>query len=190
MDAKTILRTIAERFSDGIRIEPIEGGEYLIDFPVWDNMGDPVHLSVGFDGGEAKIDDAGSIAGLLFSLGQHIEGTPAFGLLDDVSRAHGLELDFTEGLVKMSVPEARFYDGVSELLKIVLAFHTVVPHIRVRPGRLKSSGGPRLKSKIKADCRRVSILEHVQTDRRGGRCRQERMASRFPLVSFGRTCST
>ena len=74
----------------------------------------------------------GSIAGLLFSLGQDGQDTPAFKLLRDLERTHGLEIDFDEGLVRISVEESNLYDGIAEMAKVVLAMHTVAPLMAIR----------------------------------------------------------
>ena len=115
-------------------------------------------------GERATIDDTGAIAALLFSLGQHMEGTPAYRLLENLERSHNLHIDFDEGLVKISAPIEFLYDGIVELLKVVLALDIVVPHIRVAPRRMRSSGGPRLKSKIRSQYRESKILHLVDPD--------------------------
>ena len=110
----------------------MDSGECLVRLPFWDNEGDPIELTVAIEAGRATIDDAGSIAGLLFSLGQDDEDSSAFKLLKDLGRTHGLEIDFDEGLVRLSVEESNLYDGIAEMAKIVLAMHTVAPLIETR----------------------------------------------------------
>lgn len=129
--------------------------------PFWDSLGDPIKLSVELLEDKVTIDDAGSIAGLLFSLGQHDQGTPASNLVEALQRAHGLELDFDKGLVKLSVGEADLYDGIAEMGKIVLAVHTAVPHMRISK-RQSRSLGPRLKSKIASRYSDMKLLGLVE----------------------------
>ena len=91
----------------------------------------PLGLLVSVEAGCKTKEDAGSIAGMLFSLGQDDQDTQAFKLLKDLERTHGLEIDFDEGLVRVSVEESKLYDGIAEMAKVVLAMHTVVPLIAV-----------------------------------------------------------
>ena len=132
MDYQRLKDSICSGFSDWTKVIPLESGECLVRLPFWDNEGDPIELTVAFDAGRATIDDAGSIAGLLFSLGQDNEDSSAFKLLKDLGRTHGLEIDFDEGLVRVSVEESNIYDGISEMAKVVLTMHTVTPLIAIR----------------------------------------------------------
>ena len=161
MNCQTILENIRSGFSDWTQVIPLDSGECLVRLPFWDGAGDPVQLIVATEEGRATIDDAGSIAGLLFSLGQDEHRTPAFKLLEDLGRAHGLEIDFDEGLVRVSLSEGDLYDGVTEMAKVVLAMHTVVPHIRVSQRRL-GSFGPRLKSRVARKYRELEILDLLE----------------------------
>ncbi len=156
-----IEKSIRSGLSDWTKVIHLGSGECLVRLPFWDGAGDPIELTVAVESGRATIDDAGSIAGLLFSLGQDDQGTPAFKLLEDLGRTHGLEIDFNEGMVKISVEEGDVYDGIAEMAKVVLAMHTVVPHIRISPRRI-GSFGPRLKSKITKQYRQLKILDMVQ----------------------------
>lgn len=157
MNCQTILENIRSGFSDWTQVIPLDSGECLVRLPFWDGAGDPVQLIVATEEGRATIDDAGSIAGLLFSLGQDEHRTPAFKLLEDLGRTHGLEIDFDEGLVRVSLSEGDLYDGITEMAKVVLAMHTVVPHIRVS-SRRAGTLGPRLRSKVARRYRELEIL--------------------------------
>ena len=90
------------------RVTSLDSGECLVRLPFWDGEGDPIELTVAVEGGRAVINDTGSIAGLLFSLGQDHQGTPAFKLLENLAKAHNLEINFDDGLVQLSISEARF----------------------------------------------------------------------------------
>ena len=140
---------------------PLGSGECMVRLPFWDGAGDPIELTVTVSSGRATIDDAGSVAGLLFSLGQDDQASPAFKLLDDLQRTHKFEIDFDDGLVRLSVAEDNLYDGVAEMTKVVLAMNTVVPHIRVAPRRI-GSFGPRLRSRISRRYRELKILDMVE----------------------------
>lgn len=160
MDCKKIEASIQNGFSSWTRVTSLESGGCIVRLPFWDGAGDPIDLTVVIDAGWATIDDAGSIAGLLFSLGLDEVSSPAFKLLNNLRRTHDLEIDFDNGLVKICVREDRIYAGIAEMAKVVLAMHTVVPHIRVSPRRI-SSFGPRIKSKIARRYRELKILELV-----------------------------
>ena len=161
MNCQTIEASIREGFSEWTSVTSLDSGECLVRLPFWDGAGDPIELTVTMGSGKALIDDAGSVAGLLFSLGQDDQATPAFKLLDDLQRTHGFEIDFDNGVIKLSVAEENLYGGVTEMAKVILAMTTVVPHIRVAPRRV-GSFGPRLRSRITRRYRQLKILDMVQ----------------------------
>ena len=137
MDFQRLEESIQGGFSDWTKVISLDSGECLVRLPFWDGDGDPIELTVAVEAGRATIDDAGSIAGLLFSLGQDDQDAPAFRLLEDLKRTHGLEIDFDEGLVRASVEESNLYDGIAEMTKVVLAMHTVAPLIAIRQPEFK-----------------------------------------------------
>lgn len=161
MDCQVLLDRIHDGFSRWAQVRVLSSGQCVVRLPFWDSMGDPVELGVIDDGDRVTINDAGSIAGLLFSLDQHEEGSPSFRLVEDLEQAHGLKIDYEEGLVTLSVGEDGLYDGIAEMSKVVLAMHTVVPHISVARRR-KRSPGPRLTSKIALKYKELQILDHVE----------------------------
>lgn len=161
MDCELLLDRIHSGFSRWAQVRALSSGQCVFRLPFWDSMGDPVELGIVTEGDQITINDAGSIAGLLFSLDQHEEGSPSFKLVEDLERAHGLKIDYQKGLVTLSVREDSLYDGIAEMSKVVLAMHTVVPHIRVAKRRRKSSG-PRLTSKIALQYKDLEILDHVE----------------------------
>ena len=164
MNCEETLELIRRRLGEGTQLRRFTDTECLIRLPFWDNYGDPIEISVSTDGTSATIDDAGTVAGLLFSLGQHTQDTPAYKLLRNLERAHGFEVDFNEGLLKVSVPDQDLYDGVAEFTKVILALHTVTPHIRVPASRMKSLGGRRLKSRIREEYETRGIFALVEPD--------------------------
>ena len=112
------------------------GYEHLVQLPFQDSMGDPIQISIHVqDDNTVQMDDAGAIAGLLFSLGQDGEHTPAFKLVTNLAQAHGLEIDFEEGILAVSTTP----DGITETLvgltKVVITILTAVPHMRIQTDR-------------------------------------------------------
>ena len=164
MNCEKTLELIRNKLGDGTQLRQFTDSECLIRLPFWDNYGDPIEISVSTDGTRTTIDDAGAISGLLFSLGQHTQDAPAYKLLKSLERAHGLEVDFNEGLLKVSVQDQDLYDGVAELTKVVIALTTVTPHIRVTPRRMRPLGGKRLRSKIREEYQSRGIFELVEPD--------------------------
>ena len=161
MDCQMLKERLLTGLRDWTEVRPLNDGGCLVVLPFWDDSGDPITVCVSTNEGRTVIDDGGSVAGLLFSLGQHDETTPAFKLLESLQRTHGLELDFGEGLVKLSVDEGDIYDGIAEMAKVVMAVHTVAPHIRVNR-RSTRSFGPRLRSKITQRYRQMQVLDLVE----------------------------
>ena len=135
MTGREILESIRAEFKDGTKLVRSTGAEHLIRLPFTDQMGDPVEIGVSVVDDRAFLDDAGAIAGLLFSLGQDEEETPACRLLTDLTRTHGLELDYQEGLVRIRTPREQLSQGAATLVKVVLTMLTATPHIRVPTNR-------------------------------------------------------
>lgn len=165
MDCKNLRERLLAGFGNWTEVRPLDSGECLVYLPFWDGSGDPITLGVSTDGRTAKIDDAGAIAACLFSLGQHEENTSAFKLVESLQHAHGLDLDFGEGVASLSVGEQDIYDGVAEMTKVILSVLTVVPHIRVAR-RNPRSLGPRLRSKIAREYRQMKVLDLVERHHR------------------------
>ena len=161
IDCHNIRARILGKFSDLTEVRRLDSHECLVRLPFWDGSGDPIELSVYVDEEHATIDDAGVISGLLYSLDQQSEDTPAFKLLENLQRTHGFEIDFNEGLVRLSVSNQDLYEGIAELAKVVLAIQTAVPHMRTFR-RHTGSLGPRLKSKIARRYQELKILNLVQ----------------------------
>lgn len=164
MEPVRIVDLIRKNLEDGTLLRDTNGNESLIRLPFWDNYGDPIEISVASHESHAIIDDGGAISGLLFSLGQHTPDTPPYRLLRNLEHAHGLELDFNEGLVKLRVSYNDIYRGVVEFVKVILAIQAVTPHIRVAPRRMRSLGGRRLKSRIREEYRSLGIFDFIEPD--------------------------
>ena len=161
MNCRWLEESIQSGFSTWSRVMALESGECIVRLPFWNGEGDPIELTVAVEDGRAVIDDSGSIAGLLFSLGQDHEGTPAFKLIEALSKAHNLEINYDDGLVKLSVSEGNIYNGIAEMAKVVLAMQTVVPHIR-QPRRRRTSLGPRVRTKVARKYRQLEVFDLIE----------------------------
>ena len=161
MNCRWLEESIGRGFSEWSKVRPLDSGECLVRLPFWDGEGDPIELTVAVEEGRAAINDTGSIAGILFSLGQDHQGTPAFRLLEDLAKAHNLEINFDDGLVELSIPEADIYAGIAEMAKVVLTMKTVVPHIR-QSQRRQRSFGPRLRTKVARQYRNLEVFDLIQ----------------------------
>jgi len=110
-----------------------------------------------------SINDAGTVAGHLFSLGQHTQDTPAFKLLKELTSAYKLELDFDEGVVKTTTNSNTFVDRLMDLVKVIVTMITATPHIRIQAHRFRLFG-PRLRTKIRKHYSQRHILRFVEHD--------------------------
>ena len=105
MDCEFLKNRLFEGFSRWTGVRELASGECLVRLPFRDGAGDPIELCVVEKGGLVTVDDAGSIAGLLFSLDQHDEGSSSFDLMERSERALDLEIDFDEGSVRLKLDE-------------------------------------------------------------------------------------
>jgi hypothetical protein len=149
--------------ANGVTSRPIRDSGCLLRMPFRDSDGDPIRIAVYHTGDSIVFNDVGAIAGNLYTLGQHTQDTPAFKLLRSLERAYGLQLDFDNGRVTLTVSKEEMYDALIDFSKVVLTMVTAIPHIRVRPHRLKPLG-QRLKAKIKTRYKEANILDLVEHD--------------------------
>ena len=159
----SLLALLRERMQDRMSVRQLDGKTCLLRTPFLDHEGDPIVLTVTSEAGVFSLDDAGIIAGSLFSLGQHPVDTPAFRLVDSLAKAYGLQIDFNEGLVKMVVRPDDLSEGIMELAKVIITVVTAVPHIRVSPHRLRLFG-QRCRTKIRRHFQQSNVLDLVEPD--------------------------
>jgi len=151
-------------FLNGIKVQALKDDKCLLQIPFYDSDGDPIRIFVLKTEDSVTLNDAGAIAGNLFSLGQHTQDTPAFKLLCNLMKAYGLHIDFNNGLITTTVVDERqMSDAVVDFSKVILTMLTAIPHIRVEPHRLKPLG-QRLKAKIKVQYGQANILDLVEHD--------------------------
>ena len=134
MEPKEPNDLILHNFTDQTHVRPVNQHNSIVRLPFHDTQGDPVEISVHIDGDLATICDAGSTAGLLFYLGQHEQGHPAFTLLQKLAQTHRLEIDFDQGLVSLTVERRNIHEGIAEgiaeLARIIITVQTAAPHLR------------------------------------------------------------
>jgi len=164
MDRCEELKEQVKRFlSDNVTTRPIGDDGCLLQIPFRDSDGDPIRVAIYQVGDSIILNDAGVIAGHLFTLGQHTQDTPAFKLLRSLEKAYELKLDFDNGRVTTTVARNQIGDALTDFSKVILTMVTAIPHIRVEPHRLKPFG-QRLKAKIKDQYKQASILDLVEHD--------------------------
>ena len=134
MNAEKLKQEILRGFIDLTEVTQTDPHECQVRLPFYDSAGDPFELSVYSDENRTTVDDAGSIAGLLFSLNQTEDGDPPFELLKSLASAHNLYVNYEDGLVQLQASDHNVYDAVAELAKVVITLHTAAAHIR-RPRR-------------------------------------------------------
>ena len=129
-DRRELLDKIVYRaFASSVHLDPVGDDEWEFSVPHGDQRGDPLLFSIRCEDGMVTMDDGGAIAGLLFSMDQDTEGTPAFDLLASLAERHSMLLDYDEGFVKRVCT----LDEVSEVLpmftRVVLTALTASPHV-------------------------------------------------------------
>lgn len=131
-----VIQAIRAGLPSRIGLIRTNGYEHLVQMPFYDSTGDPIRVTMHVEeDNTVRMDDAGAVAGLLFSLGQDGEHTPAFKLVTDLARAHGLEIDFDEGLLTVSAEPDQITETLVGLTKVVITILTAAPHMRIRTDR-------------------------------------------------------
>ncbi|PVV83532.1 hypothetical protein [Dehalogenimonas alkenigignens] len=127
-------------------------GRLIITLPFADYQGDPVEISAFVTQDHAEVDDLGRIAGLLFSMDQHHEDTPAFGLVKNLTDAYGITMDFDNGLIKQTISTGTDLRDFLDYIKSIIALQVATPELkRVKPKRRRSG----LISRIGDDIRKL-----------------------------------
>ena len=129
-DSRELLDKVVHRaFASSVHLTAVSDDEWEFSVPYGDQRGDPLLFSIRCQDDMVTMDDGGAIAGLLFSMDQDTEGTPAFDLLASLAQRHGMVLDSDEGFVKRVCR----LDEVAEVLpmftRVVLTVLTASPHI-------------------------------------------------------------
>ena len=157
---KELSQTISEVFGLRIDLTTVGDNQWEFSAPFGDQHGDPLWLSVGCRGDEVTMDDGGAVAGLLFSLDQDEEGSPAFELMDSLTRRHNLVIDYDLGVIRRSCPLDKVADTLPVFTRVVLTILTASPHLEKRRRRRRSLGR-RLRSRIRDSYKDWGIDHYV-----------------------------
>ena len=116
-----------------LKVEQTGPDRRRVTLPFHDGMGDPVTLGITTrsNGQWTSVDDQGAAAGLLFSMSQEEENSPAFRLMKAITQTHGVIIDFNEGALRLEHREGlTLTDAVSLMGKVILAILTAAPHAK------------------------------------------------------------
>lgn len=122
-------KTVYKTFAQSVHLSPASDDEWEFSVPYGDQHGDPLLFSIRCEGDEVTMDDGGAIAGLLFSMDQDVEGTPAFDLLASLAKRHNMLLDYDEGFVKRVCKLDEVAEALPMFTRVVLTVLTASPHV-------------------------------------------------------------
>ena len=160
LDLDALDEIIAQHWASQVSAIRLGESECALRIPFSDGLGDPITLSVSQDDGGIHIDDAGTVAGALFSLGQHTADSPAFKLLQALAHSYALQIDQIEGVISCQMAPEEFLDALSDFAKVVLTLLTASPHL-ARTARRTRRTGPRLKKRIVDGWKEKHVSEFV-----------------------------
>ena len=145
------------------RVNLASANENRWEFPVpfGDQHGDPLWFSIGFDEDEVTIDDGGAIAGLLFSMDQDEQHTPAFRLLSSLAQRYSMVIDYDLGVVRRHCPLESVANVIPGFVKVVQAVLIAAPHLPKKPRTRRTSIGVRLRSRIRDYCKEMDVLNRI-----------------------------
>ncbi len=136
-----------------------ENGAYRIIIPFTDYMKDTVEIYASLKDELVHLDDMGHTAGLLFSLGQHAEGTPAHQLVKNLSRAYNIKVDYDRGILSQKIPTTDM-SSMLDFVKVVISLQTALPELRqYKVTRTRRS---RLATRIAKDVQQLSMPTYVE----------------------------
>lgn len=129
-DSRELLDKVVHRaFASSVHLTAVSDDEWEFSVPYGDQRGDPLLFSIRCQDDMVTMDDGGAIAGLLFSMDQDVEGTPAFDLLASLAKRHSMLLDYDEGFVKRVCRLDEVADVLPMFTRVVLTVLTASPHI-------------------------------------------------------------
>ena len=160
LDLDALDQIVAQHWASQMSAVRLSQSECALRLPFSDGLGDPIMLSVRQHDGEIHIDDAGAVAGAMYSLGEHTEDSPAFRLLQALANSYALQIDHLEGAIRCQMAPDTFIEALSDFAKVVLTVLTASPHL-ARPTRRARPTGPRLKKRIADGWRERHISKYV-----------------------------
>ncbi len=149
---------------EGFRINVRDGTKYL-QTPFLDLDGEFILLAIHEQDGRVLLDDGGRLSSLLFELDQEAGGSPGFKLVQSLTSAHGMTLDFASGTVKRSVEEDSLPQDIWLMAQVIASICQVLPHLDV-PQKGHASLGPRLRRRVRATLKDMQVLNFVEQRRR------------------------
>jgi len=132
---ETVEEELWHLFHSVAKVMPEKDG-YLIRIPFYDFAGDPIELFIYERGGQYIVEDAGSVSGRMFAMGQDATDTPAFQLLMSLAKAYGIQVDLNTGIMRLTSPNLS--EILHDMIKVVLSLITALPHMRIIPRRSAS----------------------------------------------------
>lgn len=146
-------------FAREFTITPWDNG-FKVILPYRDYLGDPVETAVRVDDGHLVLDDMGHVAGVLFSLGEHTENSPAHQLVRNLANAYQIEMDYDRGILSRTESLTGDMRGVSDFIKVLISLQTVIPELRHR--RKERRGRSRLATRLGRDITQLRLPSHVE----------------------------
>ena len=143
-----------------IRATRLSASQWAVRIPFNDQFGDPISISISKCDNHILIDDAGVVAGRMFSADEHMEETSTFRLLQELTKSYQLEVDHDEGILRCEALPEFFIDTLSDFAKVVLTLLTASPFLTRRSHRTKRFG-PRLTKRIIDGYKERQIIDFV-----------------------------
>ena len=92
--------------------------------------GDPIHVYVEHYYDKFIITDGGHVAGLLFSLDHHYEGSELFNMVEYICKIWDIDIDYENGiLVKRGIGINELCEKIFDLTRIIITLFTISPFI-------------------------------------------------------------
>lgn len=156
-------RIVYKAFAHSVHLSPVSDEEWEFSVPYGDQRGDPLLFSIRCEDGMVTMDDGGAIAGLLFSMDQDVEGTPAFDLLASLAKRHKLLLDYDDGFVKRVCRLDEVADALPMFTRVVLTALTASPHVENKlSARRTHSSRNKLRQLVLSSYREWELDDYVR----------------------------
>lgn len=159
MSKEDIVSLLQSSLTGKTEVIPLNGA-YKIIFPFTDYMNDTVEIYASLEDDLIHLSDMGHTAGLLFSLGQHAEDTPAHQLVKNLSRAYNINVNYDRGILSQNIPVTDDMSGMLDFVKVVLSLQTAIPELRQY--KVTKSRRSRLATRLAKDVQQLSMPTYVE----------------------------
>jgi hypothetical protein len=151
------IQLLQVNLSEQTQIISRNGGVKVV-LPFSDYAGDPVEILVDLHDNCVSVNDLGHVAGILFTLDQHTEHTPAHQLVKNLAETYHITMDYDQGVLRQDIDIQNGTEDIFNFFKVLIALQTVIPELRQQ--KKKGIGRSRLAVRLGKEIKPLKLPHH------------------------------